>query len=61
MKRLLVLLAVCCVSGCASRRFCTGPMVPINRPAAAPARHADGAPTPGATRRPGRTRRVSRS
>ncbi|MHB1815149.1 MAG: hypothetical protein ACYCUE_10030 [Steroidobacteraceae bacterium] len=60
MKRLLVLLALCCMSGCASRRFCTGPMVPINRAAPAPVRHAQGA-VRHARQRPGQGRGGPRS
>jgi len=61
MKALLVLFVVCCMSGCASRRLCAGPMRPINRPVAAPARRPDDAVAHGLARRPGRTRRTSQS
>jgi len=61
MKRLLVLLALCCMSGCASRRFCTGPMVPINRPVRTPARHAQQAVRHARPRRPAEARRGGRS
>jgi len=60
MKRVL-LLVLCCVSGCASRRFCTGPMVPINPPAGPPARTVSEPATHGPARRLGGNRHQSRS